>query len=111
MNSKYDQLAKTFKKLSHKDKKQKVVNMMNYIKDKVNFAEWMEKFISQAIDVSDTFLENIYQVVMAAAIKSWEQANDEKSQKLLEHIQTIASQHQQKEDLDRQNAEDIISNL
>jgi soluble cytochrome b562 len=71
----------------------------------------MGKFISQKEDISDVFLENIYQVIMNAATQASEQANDEKSKKLLSNIQEIVSQHQQKENKDRQDAENIINNL
>ena len=67
-NHKYQNLEWEFQKHSYEDRKQKIINIMEYIKDKVDFAWWMQNFIIESPDISDAFLNNMYQLIMKTAV-------------------------------------------
>lgn len=110
-NDAYQKLATTFDHLSHDDKKQKIISMMEYIKDKIDFAWGISDFITQSADVDDAFLHNIYQLIMKTAVESAQAANDTKSQQLLTHIQQILEQHQKIDEQEHQEADELLKNI
>ena len=88
-NSKYQVLESEFQKLGHEDKKQKIINIMEYIQDKVDFAWGMKDFILSSPDISDAFLNNMYQLIMKTAVETAQKVNDQQSQDMLDKIQKM----------------------
>lgn len=110
-NTKYQTLEVEFKKLTHEDKKEKIINIMEYIKDKVDFAGWMKEFMTSSPDVSDAFLNNMYQLIMKTAVDTAQKVNDQQSQTMLDNIKTMILEHQQIDEKEHQAADDLLNQI
>jgi len=84
---------------------------MEYIKDKVNFAEWMGKFISKSPDISDEFLDKMYQLVMKTAVDTAQQVKDQQSIDMLDHIQQMIMNHQKLDEKEHQDADGLLNQI
>lgn len=110
-NSKYQALESEFQKLDHNQKKEKIINIMEYIQDKVDFAWGMKDFILSSPDVSDAFLKNMYQLIMKAAVDTAQKVNDQQSQDMLDKIQKMILKHQQIDEKEHQEADDLLNQI
>lgn len=109
LNPKYQALESQFQQLDHKEKKQKVTNILAYLKDKLDFASDMWEFIAQAPDVSDEFLTNMYQTIMKSAVDIAQQESDEASQTMLYNIAQITAQHAKLDEQEHQDADNLLN--
>lgn len=111
INTKYQNLESQFHKLNHEDKKQKIINIMEYIKDKVDFAWGMKDFILSSPDISDAFLNNMYQLIMKTAVETAQQVNDQQAQNMLDNIQKMILEHQQIDEKEHQEADCLLNQI
>lgn len=111
INQKYQNLEWEFQKLGHEEKKQKIINILEYLKDKLDFAWGMNKFITQSSDVSDVFLDNMYQVIMKTAVDTAQKVNDQQSQTMLDNIRTMILEHQQIDEKEHQCADALLEQI
>lgn len=110
-NPKYQNLEWEFQKLSYEDRKQKIINIMEYIKDKVDFAWWMQKFITESPDISDAFLNNMYQLIMKTAVDTAQKDTNQQAQNMLETIQNMILEHQQIDEKEHQDADNLLNQM
>ena len=110
-NPKYQNLEWEFQKLSYEDKKQKIINIMEYVKDKVDFAWWMQNFITESPDISDAFLNNMYQLIMKTAVDTAQKDTTQQAQNMLETIQKMILEHQQIDEKEHQEADGLLSQI
>lgn len=110
-NAKYQALESQFQQLDHEQKKQKIINIMDYVKDKIDFAGEMSDFIEQSTDVSDEFLQNMYQLIMKSAIDTTQKQESEHSQKMLDHIKNIILKNVQLDEQEHQAADKLLDQI
>lgn len=107
MSKRLDQLSKDFSALSHDGKKQKMCEILEFIKDKMDIANAMTTFIKGSQNVSDDFLERNYMMIMQLAIEGNEKNMNEKEKTRLEKIASIRKD----EEIDKDNADELLQNL
>ena len=83
----FNKLLQEFMALDYTSRKNKVIELLELIEDKVDFAAWMLNFIKNTPDVSDDFLRSNYVVIIKSATK----IADEEDNKLHDHLEDIAS--------------------
>ena len=106
MSAKFDQDIQEFSSLSHDDKKLKLIAIMEYIQDKIDFVEWILKFVKEG-NVSDEFLEQNYRMIMKATATSNDKILKENIEKL---IQIKASEKKDKQH-DEEEADNILQGI
>ena len=111
INTKYQNLESQFHKLNHEDKKQKIISIMEYIKNKVDFAWGMSTFIQQSSDISDEFLGNMYKLIIKTAVDTAQQVNDQQAQNMLDNIQKMILGHQQIDEKEHQEADCLLNQI
>lgn len=84
---------------------------MEYLKDKLDFAWGMKEFITQSSDVSDTFLNNMYQVIMKTAVDTAQKINSQQAQNMLDNIQKMILSHQQIDEKEHQYADCLLDQI
>ncbi len=102
MDKKLQQLLKGFSALGHEEKKQKLIEMLEFIKDKIDFTKGILQFMKEG-NPSDQFLEQNYTMIMKATIES-------NNKQLLNHIETIHSM-KEKENKERETEEKDADNI
>ncbi|MCF7834473.1 hypothetical protein K9M48_00260 [Candidatus Gracilibacteria bacterium] len=110
-DTKYQNMEQEFKNLGHEEKKQKIINIMEYIQDKVDFAGGMKDFILSSGDISDTFLDNMYQLIMKTAVDTAQTQSDQKAQNMLDYIQNMILEHQQIDEKEHQEADCLLDQI
>lgn len=111
MAAKFDQLFKGFSWLNHDDKKQKVLAMLDYVKDKMDMAQSITAFIKNNPNITDDFLEKNYTLIMNVGIESNDQQMTAEAQQRLETIASIEKANSEKNHKDQEEADNMLNTL
>jgi hypothetical protein len=108
---KMEKLLEEFKALDHESKKKQVIELLEQVKDQLEFAQWMLLFIANSPDISDEFLENNYMIIMNSALTAQDELSQKQSQERLSKINQIHAQHTLEENTSKDEAEDMLNNI
>ncbi|MFA6255805.1 MAG: hypothetical protein WC606_01355 [Candidatus Absconditabacterales bacterium] len=111
MVTKFDKLFSEFLGLNHDEKKQKVLAMLDYIKDKMDMAQAISTFIQNTPNITDDFLEKNYSMIMNVALESNEQKITADAQQKLEKIASIQKVTSEKKNKDQEEADNILNSI
>ena len=71
----------------------------------------MKAFISDKKDISDQFLNSMYQVIMKAATQTDEEQKDQHNKEIVSHISDIVLKHQEIENEEHDDADDMLNQI
>lgn len=109
-NPQLEALIQEFRKLNHEQKKEKLLGILEYIKNRITYAEWILKFMYDAEDVSDDFMEQNYVAIMATALQS-ENEEKEKLQSYLDGISSMKQKEEQSQKEENDQADGILNSI
>ncbi|MEI8009045.1 MAG: hypothetical protein WCI00_06830 [bacterium] len=71
----------------------------------------MQKFITESPDISDAFLNNMYQLIMKTAVDTAQKDTNQQAQNMLETIQNMILEHQQIDEKEHQDADNLLNQM
>ncbi|MEI8253364.1 MAG: hypothetical protein WCG25_06575 [bacterium] len=71
----------------------------------------MKNFITDSPDISDAFLNNMYQLIMKTAVDTAQTVNDQQAQNMLDNIQKMILEHQQIDEKEHQAADSLLDQI
>lgn len=71
----------------------------------------MKTFISSKEDISDQFLNSMYQIIMKAATQADEQQKDQHNKEIVSHISDIVLKHQEIENKEHDDADSMLNQI
>lgn len=110
MDSTFASTVQSFSQMNYEQKKQKVISMLEVLKEWGNIFEDLWNLVHIKEEVSESILDMIFQVITKAmyALKSEEM---EKALKKLENIKDKIWDIRQKEAQEQESAEDVLASL
>lgn len=110
-NPKFEKMFNEFKKLPNSEKKQRIIEIYELIKDKVDFGKWIIQFMKNAGEISDGFLENNYTIIMNAALQSCDEQNDKVLENQLNKINALKEEEKKQQDMESEEVDNLINSM
>ena len=101
----------SFEKLSHENKKKKILNVLEYIKENMEFAPSLIEFINRQEDCSDDFMITIYKMIMQAALVESEKSNESSLKKKVDYLTLLHEQESKEHIQEDRDSEQLLASL
>jgi len=111
MEKKLLDLTHKFKILSNEDKKNKLLSMLDMVKDHISFVPWLIEFIHNKEVVGDEFLEKNYTILMTIALQNQEKMFSEETKKNQTIKESIQKKYENEHLIDQNEAELLLNNV